>query len=83
MREDIDEWLEKLTPYIEELNYHVYFATLKAMMTSGTSSERQRKVFNLRSSFEDVVKHNVSEFLLQVPLYDFNKSVFNDLLGFQ
>jgi carboxylate-amine ligase len=69
MREDIQEWIEKLQPYIQKLNYQTYFLTLQAIMDSGTSSERQRKVFELSGSFQDVVKHNVSEFLLQVPLY--------------
>ncbi|KTD58462.1 glutamate-cysteine ligase [Legionella sainthelensi] len=69
MREDINEWIEKLKPYIEQLNYQTYFATLQAIMSSGTSTERQRKVFAYNKCFKDVVKHNVSEFLLQVPLY--------------
>ncbi|KTD23878.1 glutamate-cysteine ligase [Legionella lansingensis] len=69
MREDINEWIEKLKPYIEQLDYQTYFATLKTMMEFGTSSERQRKIYQNRSSFEDVVKYNVSEFLARAPLY--------------
>ncbi|KTC85038.1 carboxylate-amine ligase [Legionella brunensis] len=69
MREDIKEWIDKLAPYIDRLNYQTYFATLEAIMKAGTSSERQRKVFEHTNNFTDVVKHNVSEFLLQVPLY--------------
>ncbi|BCA95872.1 putative glutamate--cysteine ligase 2 [Legionella antarctica] len=69
MREDIEEWFEKLQPYIEQLNYQTYFATLQAIIDRGTSSERQRKVFERTGCLKDVVKHNVSEFLLQVPLY--------------
>ncbi|KTD71403.1 carboxylate-amine ligase [Legionella tucsonensis] len=69
MRDDLKEWFEKLKPYIEQLNYETYFATLQAIMDSGTSSERQRKVFAYNNCFKEVVKHNVSEFLLQVPLY--------------
>lgn len=69
MREDIKEWFEKLQPYIEQLNYQTYFSTLQAIIDCGTSSERQRKVFESTGSIKDVVKHNISEFLLQVPLY--------------
>ncbi|WED42981.1 carboxylate-amine ligase [Legionella cardiaca] len=69
MREDIQEWIEKVRPYIEKLNYQTYFATLTTLMKAGTSSERQRKVFEQSHNLTDVVKHNISEFLLQVPLY--------------
>lgn len=69
MREDINEWIEKLNPYIKQLNYQTYFSTLKMIMNSGTSSERQRKVFAHNLCLKDIVKHNVSEFLLQTPLY--------------
>lgn len=69
MREDLQEWLEKLKPYIEQFKYQTYFSTLEAIMDFGNSSERQKKVFERTGSFTDVVKHNLSEFLLQVPLY--------------
>lgn len=69
MRDDIHEWMEKLAPYVKKLGYQSYFSTIKAIMSSGTSSERQRKVFAQSNSFQDVMKHNTSEFLLQVPLY--------------
>lgn len=69
IREDISEWLDILQPYINQLGYETYFSTLKMIMNSGTSSERQRKIFESNQSLIDIVKHNVSEFLLQVPLY--------------
>ncbi|MCW8385469.1 YbdK family carboxylate-amine ligase [Fluoribacter dumoffii] len=69
MREDINEWIEKLSPYIKKLGYQTYFSTLKVLMDSGTSSERQRKVFAYNQSLKEIVQHNVSEFLLQTPLY--------------
>lgn len=75
MREDIHEWIEKLTPYIKKLNYENYFSFLKTIMEAGTSSERQKNIFNHHACLEEVVKHNVSEFLLQVPLYS-HETVF-------
>lgn len=69
MREDINEWIEKLNPYIKQLGYQTYFSTLEMILSSGTSSERQRKVFAQNKCMTDIVKHNVSEFLLQTPLY--------------
>ncbi|WP_347252605.1 YbdK family carboxylate-amine ligase [Legionella sp.] len=76
MREDIYEWIGKLEPYVDKLNYQHYFSFLRTIMESGTSSERQKKVFSQNASFEDVVKHNVREFLLQRPLYQ-QESVFS------
>jgi carboxylate-amine ligase len=69
MREDINEWLEKLHPYIEKLQYQNYFSTLETIMASGTSSERQKKVLSQTGCYKEVVRHNVNEFLTQVPLY--------------
>ncbi|KTD71552.1 glutamate-cysteine ligase, partial [Legionella tucsonensis] len=69
MREDINEWIEKLNPYIKQLGYESYFSTLQVIMNSGTSSERQRKVFAHNNCFKETVKHNINEFLLQTPLY--------------
>ncbi|WP_058534657.1 carboxylate-amine ligase [Legionella saoudiensis] len=69
MREDIHEWIDKLAPYIKRFNYQTYFSTLKMIMEAGTSSERQRRVFAHNGSLKDIVKHNISEFLLQTPLY--------------
>ncbi|VEH37282.1 YbdK family carboxylate-amine ligase [Legionella sainthelensi] len=69
MREDINEWIEKLSPYIKRLGYQTYFSNLELIMDSGTSSDRQRKVFSHNHCIKDIVKHNISEFLLQKPLY--------------
>lgn len=69
MREDMREWIEKLQPYIEKFNYQAYFSMLQTILDRGTSSERQKKVYEYTGSFEEVVKHNISEFLLQEPQY--------------
>ncbi|KTD03114.1 carboxylate-amine ligase [Legionella feeleii] len=69
MRNDLEEWVEKLQPYIKQLNYQHYFSTLQTILTRGTSSERQRNVFAQTNCFKEVVKHNVNEFLQQEPLY--------------
>lgn len=74
MREDIHEWIEKLNPYIKKLKYQNYFSTIKDIMESGTSSERQREAFEGNQSLKDIVKHNVNEFLEQAPLYSYNSN---------
>jgi glutamate---cysteine ligase / carboxylate-amine ligase len=70
IREDIHEWIDKLSPYVHQLNYEKYFLDLKKIMAFGTSSERQKKVFELTGSFVDVAKYNVHEFLKREPFYD-------------
>lgn len=69
MREDINEWIEKLNPYIKQLGYQNYFSILQMILDFGTSSERQRKVFGHYRCLKEIVRHNVNEFLLQTPLY--------------
>jgi carboxylate-amine ligase len=69
MREDLLEWFERLYPYIKKLNYTSYFRTLGMIMNFGTSSERQRKILAQSHCFQDIVKHNVNEFLLMTPQY--------------
>ncbi|STX28502.1 glutamate-cysteine ligase [Legionella beliardensis] len=70
LREDILEWLSKLTPYIKQLNYQNYFETLATIMNKGTSSERQQQVLENTGCFKEVVKHNIKEFLQQKPFYE-------------
>ncbi|WP_233586848.1 YbdK family carboxylate-amine ligase [Legionella sp. km772] len=70
LREDLAEWFVKLAPYSKQLGYETYFTTLKTIMSHGTSSERQRAVFERSQCVTEVVKHNVSEFYLQTPLYN-------------
>ncbi|KTC66644.1 glutamate-cysteine ligase [Legionella adelaidensis] len=76
LREDIQEWFEKLHPYIEKLNYQTYFSTLETIIKYGTSSERQKNVLARTDCFKEVVKHNINEFLLQVPLYQDEQLVY-------
>ncbi|MDI9818185.1 MULTISPECIES: YbdK family carboxylate-amine ligase [unclassified Legionella] len=64
MRDDLDEWIEKLQPYVRQLDYFHYFAALETILQSGTSSERQRKVFEETRSLKEVVKYNIKEFSL-------------------
>lgn len=68
MREEIKEWIDILQPYVNELNYQSYFSDLNKILVSGTSTERQRKIFERTGSFEEVVKFNAREFLHQSPL---------------
>ncbi|BCA95384.1 hypothetical protein TUM19329_17450 [Legionella antarctica] len=72
MREDITEWLEKLQPYIKQHRYEDYFASLQKIIDSGTSSERQKKVLESTGCFREVTKHNINEFIHQLPLSEYS-----------
>lgn len=67
LRDDVKEWVEKVKPYAEKLGYQGYLANLLTLMERGTSSERQRRVYNKTESFEAVMHHNLKEFLTQQP----------------
>lgn len=77
MREDINEWIKKLKPYIEQLHYQKYFKDLQSILELGTSSARQRKMFAQSHCLKEVVKYNVKEFLNRTPI---NTPNFNTIL---
>lgn len=70
LRDELQEWIEKLQPVARRLGYQRHMACLAVLIKNGTSSERQRKVYERRSSLEDVVQHNINEFRRSEPLWD-------------
>ncbi len=68
--DDIRDWVEKLTPYAKRLGYETYLGHILDIVTRGTSSERQRKIYQKTGSLEEVVRHNVAEFIAQKPLWE-------------
>lgn len=73
MRTDIDEWMAKLLPYAEKLGYQTYISHLLNISLNGTSSQRQRNIYQKTGSLEEVVKFNVEEFIRQEPLWNTNE----------
>lgn len=69
IRMDIEEWLVKLEPYIATLGYHEYFATVRDILTKGTSSERQRTVYRETGLLTAVAQHNADEFRAGKPIW--------------
>lgn len=67
IRNDFENWLSRLEPYYDKLNYSDYLKSLRTILTRGNSSERQKKVFLQTGSLKEVVKLNVEEFLTQKP----------------
>lgn len=70
IRQDIEEWLSKLAPYISNLGYERYMETLNAILEQGTSSERQRDVYRSTGSLVAVAQHNADEFSAGKPLWN-------------
>ncbi len=70
LRDDVREWVENLKPYAERLGYGQYLANLLTLVERGTSSERQRAVFQKTGSLEEVVRFNMEEFSTQEPRWE-------------
>jgi carboxylate-amine ligase len=70
VREEIMKWLEKIAPYSDELGYTYYMDIIANICEKGTSSTRQRAIFERCKSLEAVVKHNIEEFEHGMPLWD-------------
>jgi carboxylate-amine ligase len=62
IRQDIEDWLLKISTYINALSYKHYILTLTKILNLGTSSQRQRLVLQKTHSLDNVVLHNILEF---------------------
>lgn len=69
IHEDISYWLEKAEPYVNRLGYSTYLDTLKNILTKGSSSTRQVKIFEETNDLQAVIQHNVAEFEKGVPIW--------------
>ncbi len=69
LRDDIDAWMDKLTPYVSRLGYESQVETLRLILAQGNSTERQRAVFARRESFDDLMRFNMQEFTARTPLW--------------
>jgi carboxylate-amine ligase len=70
VRDEIEMWLDITKDYAKKFGYKSYIKTLREIMSRGTSSDRQRAVYNKTNSIKEVVKHNIREFLNQSPIWD-------------
>jgi carboxylate-amine ligase len=67
--EDLYDWLNKLQPYIEKFGYQDYINNLFNIVKYGTSTARQKRVFQKTNSLRKIVAHNLGEFIEQVPCW--------------
>lgn len=68
LREDINDWLARLKPYSIKHGYQAYFTDLKNILLHGTSSQRQRKLYQTSGSLSSVTSHNIAEFYNKKPI---------------
>ncbi len=70
LRDDVEDWLDKLEPYAQRLGYQRHLDMLRQIMARGSSAVRQRKVYEKTRSFDEVVKFNMREMESGKPLWD-------------
>lgn len=69
IRQDILQWIEKLSEYSKRLGYEKYVKTLQDILEHGNSSARQLAVYNKTNSLQEVVKFNIAEFNQKKPIW--------------
>jgi carboxylate-amine ligase len=70
LREDIENWLERIAPFVQKNNYSKYIGTLRNILERGNSSQRQQKVWKATHDLTTVARFNCDEFAAQKPLWD-------------
>jgi carboxylate-amine ligase len=71
IKQDILEWIEKISPYADKLEYGQYIEDLKSIISNGNSSSRQLKVYAKTGSLKEVSKFNVAEFENRKPILNY------------
>lgn len=61
LRKDILDWLDRLEPYANDLDYGRYVSVLREVALKGNSAQRQRRVFSKTNDVGAVINHNVLE----------------------
>lgn len=62
LRGDLENWMDKLQPYIQSLRYEKFIEIIPQIISNGNSSQRQRKIFTQTNDLQEVVRFNVKEF---------------------
>lgn len=70
LRDDLENWMHKLQPYIQSLNYEKYVDIIPQIINKGNSSQRQRILFTNTNDLHEVVKFNVKEFEHGEPIWN-------------
>ncbi|MBL7858652.1 MAG: YbdK family carboxylate-amine ligase [Cyclobacteriaceae bacterium] len=70
LKKDIQEWMERLEPYVRELGYEKQVVLLQEILSKGSSAERQHDIFARTGDLMEVVRHNVAEFEKGSPVWN-------------
>lgn len=62
IKEDIQYWLAKLTPYAQRYQYEKYVNVLTKILDQGNSSSRQQQIYAGSNDLHEVTRFNVREF---------------------
>jgi carboxylate-amine ligase len=69
LREDISEWMDKLEPYFNTLDYHKHIPLLSKLLERGNSAQRQRRIYEQSHDLLEVVRFNIREFEKGEPIW--------------
>ncbi len=68
--DDITTWLERVTPYVEELGYQEYVAHLREMLERGNSAQRQQRLHAAGWSNAEVSRYLARTMSSMKPLHE-------------
>lgn len=68
--DDINAWLERVAPYVEEMGYQTYVADMKTMMEKGNSAQRQQRLHAAGWSNEEIAGYLARTMSAMAPRYD-------------
>jgi carboxylate-amine ligase len=70
IRDDIELWMDRILPFVEQYNYKSHMDVLDKIMAQGNSAERQQRLWANTHDLDLVARFNCDEFAAQVPLWD-------------
>ena len=68
IKDDLRTWVEKLSPIAKKLNCHDELFFVERILQTGSSADRQRRVYEETGSLAQVVKALVKEFKNDTPV---------------
>lgn len=70
LKNDIENWMKRLEPYIQKLNYQQYLEIIPQLLEKGNSAQRQRSVMDRTQDGMEVVRFNMKEFEKGAPIWN-------------
>jgi carboxylate-amine ligase len=70
IRDDIEQWVDRILPFVEQCNCAGYMDILESIMRRGNSAERQQLLWNHTHDLKSVAQLNCDEFAAEHPLWE-------------